>query len=149
MKNVFLLNGPNLGMLGKREPEIYGTETLRQIELRCQELGAKLGMQIQSRQSNHEGEMIDWLNGAFGHVHGIIINPGGLTHTSVCLRDALTMMNVPIIEVHLTDIHGREEFRRFSYISEIASEVIMGQGSKGYDMAVEKIAVLLGHVPRA
>lgn len=149
MKNILLLNGPNLGLLGRREPEIYGTDTLRDIELRCQALGARLGLQVQFRQSNHEGQLIDWLNGAFGHVHGVIINPGGLTHTSVCLRDALSLMKVPVIEVHLSDIHAREEFRKFSFISDIASEVIMGQGPKGYELAVEKMAVMVGHVPRA
>jgi 3-dehydroquinate dehydratase-2 len=140
VKNILLLNGPNLGLLGKREPEIYGTTTLHDIEEACQKLGARLGMIIATRHSNHEGELIDWLNAAFGRIHGVIINPGGLSHTSISLRDALALLKVPVIEVHLSNIHEREEFRRFSYISDIAAEVIMGHGAKGYEMAVEAMA---------
>jgi 3-dehydroquinate dehydratase-2 len=143
MKSVLLLNGPNLAVLGRREPELYGHKTLRQIEAACQQLGQRHGIEIAARQSNHEGELIDWLNGALGHVQGIIINPGGLTHTSVSLRDALAMMQVPIIEVHLTDIANREPFRQISLISDIATEVIKGMGAQGYELAVEKMAQLI------
>ncbi len=140
MKNILLLNGTNLGLLGKREPEIYGHETLQQINTRCAALGKSLGLEIQSRQSNHEGELIDWLNGAMGHVHGVIINPGGLTHSSVSLRDALAMMGVPVIEVHLSNIHAREAFRHTSLISPIAVGVVCGFGAKGYELAIQAMA---------
>jgi 3-dehydroquinate dehydratase-2 len=144
MKSVLLLNGPNLGVLGRREPELYGNKTLRQIEAACQQLGMKYGIEIAARQSNHEGQLIDWLNSGLGHVQGVIINPGGLTHTSVSLRDALAMMDIPIIEVHLTDIANREPFRQVSLISDIATEVIKGMGAQGYELAVEKMAALIG-----
>lgn len=143
MKNVLLLNGPNLAMLGQREPELYGTTTLKQIEGQCFEAAQRLQMQLQARQSNHEGELVGWLNAAYGHLNGVIINPGGLSHSSVSLRDALAMLGIPIIEVHLTNIQAREPFRHHSLISGIATGVVAGFGAHGYLMAIDAMSVLL------
>lgn len=144
MNPIYILNGPNLNMLGKRDPDIYGADTLADVEAMCRARAAELGATIEFRQSNHEGQLIDWVQEAREKASAIIINPGGYSHTSIALMDALEIAQVPVIEVHLSNIHAREEFRHHSYVSRIAAEVIMGQKSKGYVMAVEA-AVKLAH----
>lgn len=143
MKKILILNGPNLNMLGVREPEIYGHETLRDVEVRCSEKAMELGLKIDFRQSNHEGELVGWIQEARGLYQGIIINAAAYTHTSLAIYDALKMLNVPIIEVHISDPKQREEFRRFSYIGLVASAVVAGKGVQGYPQAIEKMAELL------
>lgn len=137
---VLLLNGPNLNLLGTREPEIYGRETLADIVERCTAKAATLGITLDARQSNHEGELIGWIHEARGRDHGIILNAGGLTHTSVSLRDALSSVALPLVEVHLSNLHKREAFRQVSLISGVADGVIVGFGALGYELAIEALA---------
>jgi 3-dehydroquinate dehydratase II len=141
--DILLLNGPNLNMLGKREPHIYGQHSLGEIELQCQACASQYGLSLHAFQSNYEGALLDCLHEHFGKVRGIIINPAGLTHSSVALHDGLTLMDVPIIEVHLSNIHAREPFRHHSYISSIAKGVICGLGVQGYGYAVDALAIIL------
>jgi len=140
---VFVLNGPNLNLLGTREPAIYGTETLLDIETSCRERAKGLGLTLDFRQSNHEGQLIDWVQEARGKANGIIINAGGYSHTSIALLDALTASELPIIEVHLSNIHRRDAFRNHSYISLAAKGVIVGLGGFGYELALEAITRLI------
>lgn len=140
---VLVLNGPNLNMLGKREPAIYGSTTLADVEALCRDAGASMGLDVTCRQSNHEGELIDWCQDARETMGGIIINPGGLTHSSVALRDALTASEVPVIEVHISNIHAREAFRHHSYVSAVAVGTICGLGVMGYQLALEAMADIL------
>lgn len=141
MKKIGLLNGPNLDRLGKREPEIYGDQTLDQINEECKKVGLEFDSEIHHFQSNHEGAIIDqihqWADSGFD---GLIINPGGFTHTSVVLRDAIVASGLKTVEVHLSNIHAREDFRHKSLISGISSGVIAGLGSSGYFYAVEYLA---------
>ena len=134
---ILILNGPNLNMLGKREPEIYGKETLDDIKKQCEIKAEKMGAKIDFRQSNIEGELVSWIQGAIGNFDGLIINPAAYTHTSVAILDALKMLNIPIIEIHLSNIFQREEFRHKSYVSLVANGIISGLGSKGYLLAIE------------
>jgi 3-dehydroquinate dehydratase-2 len=128
-----VLNGPNLNLLGTREPQIYGAETLADVERMLIDEGQRLGVAVQCFQSNHEGQLIDRIHAArLDGTRGIIINPGGLTHTSVALRDALAGVALPVVEVHISNVHKREEFRHHSYISGIAEGVIAGLGTRGY-----------------
>lgn len=128
-----VLNGPNLNLLGTREPQIYGAETLADVERTLIDEGQRLGVVVQCFQSNHEGQLIDRIHAArLDGTRGIIINPGGLTHTSVALRDALAGVALPVVEVHISNVHKREEFRHHSYISGIAEGVIAGLGTRGY-----------------
>lgn len=137
-KNLLLLNGPNLNLLGTREPGVYGDVTLANILQAAQAQAAAAGVQLASFQSNHEGALIDRIHAAQGEqVDAIIINPGGLTHTSVALRDALAAVAIPFIEVHLSNVHRREEFRHFSYLSGIAVGVVCGLGAAGYHFALD------------
>lgn len=137
-KNILLLNGPNLNLLGTREPEIYGKTTLDDIVTAANEMVSRAGGYFASFQSNHEGELIDRIHAAKAEgVEAIIINPGGLTHTSVVLRDALSGVDIPFYEVHISNIHQRESFRHYSYLSSIAKGVICGFGVNGYQMAIE------------
>ena len=129
---ILVIHGPNLNLLGKREPEVYGTQTLADIDADLTLAAKALGVEIDCYQSNHEGEMIDRIQEAMGHESGILINPGGFTHTSVALRDALAATSLPIVEVHLSNISAREAFRRDSYVSPIALGVISGLGARGY-----------------
>ncbi|ALU87598.1 3-dehydroquinate dehydratase [Herbaspirillum rubrisubalbicans M1] len=137
-KQLLLLNGPNLNLLGTREPEVYGSTTLADIEQRAQEQACAAGASLVAFQSNHEGALIDRIHQARHEgVDGIIINPGGLTHTSVALRDALAGVAIPFVEVHISNIHQREEFRHFSYLSGIARAVLCGFGVHGYTLALD------------
>lgn len=136
MKKILILNGPNLNMLGLREPEIYGTQTLRDIEELCHDDGASLGFEIDFRQSNHEGELVTWIQQERENFDGVIINAAAYTHTSVAIHDALKLLNVPVIEVHLSDPHTREPFRHLSYIEPIAAKVFKGLGAKSYTEAL-------------
>jgi len=136
---LLVLHGPNLNLLGFREPEIYGHTTLAQVDARLAELAKERGAQLESFQSNHEGALIDRIHAARGHTDGIIINPGGLTHTSVSLRDALSAVPVPVVEVHLSNIHAREEFRHESLIAPIALGQICGLGAAGYELALRAL----------
>ena len=148
-KPVYVLNGPNLNMLGRREPEIYGTETLDDLANRVRVRGKSLGLAIEFRQSNLEGELVTWIQEARDKAAGIILNAGGLTHTSVALLDALQAAELPVIEVHLSNIFRREEFRNHSYISLAANGVICGLGGKGYELAVDAMADVIQRQGRA
>lgn len=140
---VLVLNGPNLNMLGTREPEIYGTETLAEIETRCHERAAALDLEIDFRQSNSEAELVGWIQEARNTAKAIILNAGALTHTSVAILDALQAAGLPIVEVHLSNIFRREEFRHKSYVSQAASGLVCGFGGLGYGLAIEAIAGLI------
>lgn len=141
--SILILNGPNLNMLGTREPEIYGTATLDDIESICQEHANELGLSIDFRQSNHEGELVEWIQQAKAKFSGLIINAGAFSHTSIALLDALLACGLPVIEVHLSNIYRREPFRHHSYVSQAATGVICGLGSAGYVFALEALAVKL------
>jgi len=143
VNTVLILNGPNLNMLGTREPEIYGSQTLADIEALCAGQAEGLGLGIDFRQSNAEGELVDWIQGAPDCAAAIIINAGAYTHTSVALLDALRTANLPVIEVHLSNIFQREKFRHESYISQAAAGVICGFGAHGYEMALQAAARIL------
>lgn len=145
---IMVLNGPNLNLLGQRQPEIYGTETLIDVAQLCTRTAARHGFAADCRQSNHEGTLIDWLHEARQGHAGIVINPGGYSHTSVALADALAACDgLPIMEVHISNIHRREPFRHHSYVSAVAGGVIAGCGIQGYAFAVERICALLGSAP--
>lgn len=141
-KTITILNGPNLNLLGTREPEIYGTSTLADIETLCAEAAKKAGFSIDFKQSNHEGDLIDWVQQAGKESAGIIINAGGYTHTSVALHDALKAVKIPVIEVHLSDPKTREPFRHHSFIEAVATKSIVGLGAQGYVLAIEALAGL-------
>tara|TARA_B100000378_G_C17815312_1_gene332373 strand:+ start:115 stop:540 length:426 start_codon:yes stop_codon:yes gene_type:complete len=136
-KNILILNGPNLNMLGRREPEIYGTQTLEDIRKSCDDHIKGHDIQIDFRQSNHEGEIVTWLQDKMGRLDGIIINAAAYTHTSIAIHDALKLHDCPIIEVHLSNPKEREEFRHFSYIEPVAKKVIAGKGAQGYLEALD------------
>jgi 3-dehydroquinate dehydratase II len=140
---VFILNGPNLNLLGVRQPEIYGRETLAEVEKSCLQASENFQLSIVFRQTNSEATLIDWIHEARTAAAGIIINPAGFSHTSIALMDALATCDFPIIEVHLSNIHRREEFRHFSYISRVAAGVICGCGTQGYTLALQRLATLL------
>ena len=139
--NVLVLHGPNLNLLGTREPGVYGQTTLAELDAGLQELAQGLGIALESRQSNHEGVLIDWVQGAEAEgFTGIVLNPGGYTHTSVALRDAIAAIRLPVVEVHLSNVHAREDFRRQSYISPVARGVISGFGPDSYRLGVLALA---------
>ena len=144
MKPILVLNGPNLNLLGQREPEIYGHETLADVEALCLATARAAGLEADCRQSNREYELIDWIQGARGAASAIVINPGAFTHTSVAILDALSAFQGPVIEVHISNIHKREPFRHHSYVSGRADAVIAGAGVQGYSFAVQRAARLLG-----
>lgn len=136
---ILVLHGPNLNLLGEREPKVYGRTTLAEIDARLREQAAKRGATVESFQSNHEGQLIDRIQAARRTHRAIIINPGGLTHTSVALRDALVASELPVVEVHLSNIHAREEFRHRSLVAGIAVGQISGLGAKGYELALDAL----------
>ena len=140
---VFVLNGPNLNMLGTREPGIYGAATLATIEASCRAAGERLGLAVDCRQSNHEGVLVDWIQEAAGSAKGIVMNPGAYTHTSVAIHDAILASKLPLIEVHISNIFTREAFRHHSYVSPVAAGVICGFGPQGYVLGLEGLARLL------
>lgn len=142
-KKIMVIHGPNLNMLGKREPHIYGHESLDEINSRVQAHGDLLGLEVETFQSNHEGAIVDKIQQAMGICHGIIINPAAYTHTSVAIRDALAMLDIPVIEVHLSNIHKRESFRHQSMIADIVAARIAGFGSHGYMLGLEGLAKIL------
>ncbi|MBD9386681.1 MULTISPECIES: type II 3-dehydroquinate dehydratase [Rhizobium/Agrobacterium group] len=138
-KLVLVLNGPNLNMLGKREPGIYGGKTLKDIEQDCREAGQSLGFEVDCRQSNHEGVLVDWLHEADDRAIGVVINPGAYGHTSIALHDAIRAISVPVLEVHISNIHAREEFRHKSMIAPAAKGMVCGFGPYGYIMALNAL----------
>jgi 3-dehydroquinate dehydratase II len=137
-KIIFVLNGPNLNLLGTREPEVYGSDTLDDIAGMLEDRARLLGLEVDLRQSNHEGHLIDWLHEAQASgAHAVILNAGAFTHTSVALHDAIKAISTPVIEVHISNPHAREAFRHHSYVSPVASGVICGFGTRGYLLALE------------
>ena len=143
-KTIYVLNGPNLNLLGQRQPEIYGRATLADVEKLCRTTGQRFGVEIVFRQSNHEGDIVDWINEAHAEkAAGLVINPAAFTTTSIALLDALLVMVAPVIEVHISNIHKREEYRRHSYVSQAARAVICGFGVDGYALAITGLAAML------
>ena len=140
---VYVLNGPNLNLLGKRQPQIYGAETLADVEAECRRVGAEFGLEIVFHQSNREYEIIEWIHEARETAKGIVINPAAFTHTSVAILDALNAFDGPILEVHISNVHKREPFRHHSYVSGVASGVIAGFGTQGYLLALQRMARLV------
>lgn len=143
MQTVFILNGPNLNLLGKRQPEIYGRETLSDVEAACRVLTDGFGLGLRFMQSNAEHQIIDWIHEAREAAAGIIINPGAFTHTSIAILDALNAFEGPVLEVHISNVHKREDFRHHSYVSLRADGVIAGFGIEGYALATRRMATLL------
>lgn len=141
--NVLVIHGPNLNMLGKREPEIYGSQSLADIDTGLTALGERLGVTVATFQSNHEGDIVARIQSAFGNCHGLIINPGAYTHTSVAIRDALLLLDVPIVEIHLSNIYKREAFRHKSMVAGVVTGQISGLGAHGYTLAMEAVARMI------
>lgn len=140
---IYVLNGPNLNLLGKRQPAIYGYETLADVEADCRKTAEELSIEIRFHQSNREYELIDWIHESRETAGGIVINPAAFTHTSVAILDALNACEFPIIEVHISNVHKREPFRHHSYVSGVASGVIAGFGTQGYSLALRRLAKLI------
>lgn len=145
-KTIYILNGPNLNLLGKRQPDIYGHETLADVETQCQAVAHGVGMNVKVMQSNHEGQIVDWIQEARDNAAGIIINPAALTHTSIAVLDALHTFDGPVIEVHISQVHKREEFRHHSFVSKRADAIIVGCGVNGYALATQQMGLLLAKV---
>src|SRR6187397_850637 len=145
MATIYVLNGPNLNLLGTREPEKYGHSTLADVERLCRDAAGRFSLEVEFRQSNHEGEIVDWFHEAKRkQAAGVVINPAGYTTTSVAILDAIYAVQLPTVEVHITNIHQREEYRHHSYISKGAKAVICGFGVEGYALAIEGLASLIG-----
>lgn len=149
MSTIMVLNGPNLNLLGTREPATYGHETLADVEAMCQATAQSLGHQVECHQSNHEGALVDLIHEAgrrikSGEVLGVVFNPGAYTHTSIALHDAIIGAEVPVIEVHISNVHARESFRHHSYISPVATGIVVGMGVQGYVLAVQGLVHKLG-----
>ena len=142
MKRIYVLNGPNLNLLGQRQPEIYGHSTLEDVTALCQSVASD-GVTIRAEQSNHEGQIIDWIHGARHDGAGIVINAGAFTHTSIAILDALNTFDGPVIEVHISQVHKRESFRHHSYVSMRADAVMAGFGVNGYTLATSHVATLI------
>jgi 3-dehydroquinate dehydratase-2 len=149
MPHVLILNGPNLNLLGHRQPEIYGRDTLDDIARDCAALAQELGLSTELRQTNHEGELLDWLHAARTTAQGIVLNAGAWTHTSIALLDALNAYDGLVMEVHISQVHRREPFRHLSYVSQRADGVILGCGTEGYRLALRRLATLLVAAPPA
>lgn len=141
--SLLVLHGPNLNLLGTREPGVYGHTTLAQIDGRLQELATELNCTVSCHQSNHEGQLLDWIHAALGRHHGVLINPGAFTHTSVAIRDALAGVGLPAVECHLSNVHAREPFRAHSYIAPVALGVIAGFGPRSYELALRGLVAHL------
>ena len=141
-QRVAVLNGPNLNLLGERQPEIYGHETLDDVRALCQRAADAAGLELDFRQSNHEGELVDAIQELRHSTVGLVVNAAAYTHTSVAIRDALAVVTAPVIEVHITNVHRREPFREHSYLSDVADGVIVGCGTQGYALAIARIAHL-------
>lgn len=141
---IWILNGPGLNLLGEREPAVYGTTTLDEIVETCRKRAAELGFDVDARQTNHEGELVGWLQDARREAAGVVLNPAAFSHYSFAVRDAVVSAQVPVVEVHISNIHAREEFRHRSVVSPVAAGVIAGLGARGYVLAVEALADLLG-----
>ena len=139
MSSVLILNGPNLNLLGTRQPDVYGHTTLADIETMCMDYGAQIGMDVAFHQSNHEGVLVDHIHAARGTHDGIILNAGAYTHTSIALMDAIASVEVPAIELHLSNVHAREEFRHKSYIAKVCVGIICGFGARGYTLAMDAL----------
>lgn len=146
-KPVFVLNGPNLNLLGQREPEKYGSTSLEEVRALCEQTAGEADLSVDFRQSNHEGTLVDWIQEARSGGCGIILNPAGYTTTSIAILDALLAAELPVIEVHITNIHRREEFRQHSYVSKAARAVIAGAGVHGYQLALQHMARLVAGPP--
>jgi len=145
MSTIYVINGPNLNLLGTREPEKYGRATLADVESLCREAALKEGLTVEFRQSNHEGEIIDWIHEAGRNgAAGIVLNAAAYTHTSVAILDAVAAVAMPVIEVHITNIHAREDFRGRSYVSRVAKALVCGFGIEGYALAIEGLATMIG-----
>jgi 3-dehydroquinate dehydratase II len=143
LRQVLVIHGPNLNMLGTREPEVYGRTRLAEIDEQLEKLGRESGLKVVCFQSNHEGAIVDKLQAEAGHVHGLIINPAAFTHTSIAIRDALSMLSIPMIEVHISNIHKRESFRHHSMLAGVVTGQIVGLGVNGYYLALRAIAEIL------
>jgi 3-dehydroquinate dehydratase-2 len=143
-KRLLLVNGPNLNLLGTREPDVYGHDTLADVEDLVAGTASEAGLEVRAVQSNHEGVLIDAIHEARNDCAGIVINPGAFTHTSIALRDALLATELPVVEVHLSNVHRREAFRHHSYVSDIAEVVVVGAGIDGYEFATRQLARILG-----
>jgi 3-dehydroquinate dehydratase-2 len=144
-KTIYVLNGPNLNLLGTREPEHYGRTTLKDVEKLCRDAAKRHKLDVEFRQSNHEGELIDWIHEAGAKkAAGLLINPAGLTHTSVSLRDAIAGVKLPVIEVHISNIFAREAFRHFSHVAPVAKASLCGFGIQGYALAIDGLAAMIG-----
>ena len=142
-KSILMLNGPNLNMLGTRQPEVYGHTKLADVEAQGAELAAELGLSFEARQSNYEGQLVEWIQQARDTFDGIVINPGAYSHTSIAILDALNIFEGIVAEVHISDIHAREEFRHHSFVSYRADEIVVGKGVEGYSIAMRAIAAKL------
>lgn len=140
---IWVLNGPNLDLLGVREPEVYGRTTLAEVEEMCRKKAAELGVEVEFRQTNHEGVLIDWLHEARDDGEGVVLNPAAFTHYSYALREAVAAVGLPVIELHISNIYGREEWRAHSVVSGVAKGVIAGMGIRGYELALEALAELI------
>lgn len=141
-RTVVVLNGPNLNLLGEREPAVYGRETLADVEALCRKAADEAGLGLDFRQSNHEGVLVDAIHEVRTSAAGVVVNAGALTHTSIALRDALATVDAPVIEVHISNVHAREDFRHHSYLSAVSNGVIVGCGTQGYAFAIARIAGL-------
>jgi 3-dehydroquinate dehydratase-2 len=153
LKKILVLNGPNLNLLGTREPALYGSATLADVEALCRDTAARLSVAVECRQSNHEGQLVDWVHEAgtaqrAGQLLGVVFNAGAYTHTSVALHDAIKGTGVPVIEVHITNVHAREAFRHHSYLSPAAAGIVVGFGIEGYALAIEGLVRRTANVPR-
>ena len=148
-RTVLVLNGPNLNLLGTREPAVYGSATLADVEALCRAEAERFGLAVEARQSNHEGELVDWVQeaGRRPDVVGVVLNAGAYTHTSVALRDAVAGVGVPVVEVHVSNVHAREDFRHHSYLSAVAAGIVVGFGVDGYALAVAGLARRAGLAP--
>jgi 3-dehydroquinate dehydratase II len=148
-RSVLVINGPNLNLLGTRKPEVYGTTTLSDVEKLCRDAAGRLGLDLQFRQSNHEGQLVDWIHEAGvavkeGRSIGVVLNPGALTHTSVTLHDAIEGASVPVVELHISNVHRREEFRHHSFVSPVARGIVVGFGVHGYVLAIQGLHEVVG-----